>query len=452
MLDWGINILAFILSVLFIVGVHEFGHYWVARRCGVRILRFSIGFGKPLFMWRREGIEYVIGMIPLGGYVSMFGENAGEQLSDEDRKVSFSHKSLPARVSIVAAGPVFNFILAVALYAVVFGIGREDWRPEVHSVIPDSAAAAAGIVPGDEIVAIDGRETEAWSRVMLGILRADSGSDESLLTLRNAEGVVRNTTLDLTNINLIAEENRSPEVQVGIFPWQPPALVGGIHAQSPADASELREGDTMVVLNHEPVSGWHDFVRIVQANPDSVLPVVVEREGSELAFDLPVGARGSGENRVGYAGIAPGLDQEAAASHRTMVRDGPVDAVVRAVVTVGDMLVVTLHALGALIVGEAALTTLSGPVTIAQYAGLTLTAGLTAFFSLLALLSLSIGVINLLPIPMLDGGHLLYYFIEWVKGSPVSERMRSYGQLVGVVLVAGLIGVALYSDVYRLFG
>lgn len=453
MFDWGINIFAFIVSILIIVGVHEFGHYWVAVRCGVKVLRFSIGFGKPLFRWRRGETEYVVGMIPLGGYVSMFGEGAASEneVREEDKDRAFNCKSLGARASIVAAGPLFNFILAILLYAIVYGVGREDWRPEVHTVAPNSVAAASGIAPSDEIVEIDGREVQAWSQVRMGVLRAISNGDESRLVVRDEAGALRRLTLDLSRIDLLNDSERSFEEHVGIYPWQPAVIIGRVHSGTEASASELREGDRVLALANQPVRAWRDFVRIVRANPDDALPVTVERDGAEVAFDLPIGARDEGETRIGYAGVSPRVTQiEDAAPYRTVVRDDPLTALVRAVTTVGDMLSLTLHALGALIVGEAAITTLSGPVTIAQYAGLTFLAGFAAFVSLMALISLSVGVINLLPIPMLDGGHLLYYLIEWIKGSPLSERARRVGEAIGAFCIAGLISVALYSDAYRL--
>ena len=454
MFDLGVSLFAFLVGISLIIGVHEFGHYWVARRCGVKILRFSIGFGRALKTWRRGETEYVIAAIPLGGYVKMLDEEAGEAVSDEDRDRAFNRKPLAARTAIIAAGPAFNFILAILLYAIVFMAGKSDLKPVVHGVVDGSPAMAAGIERGDEIVAINGREVRGWSQVLEALFVDASGEGRSALSLRDASGIERETVLDLSRMNLFADENYDFELKAGLYPWYPPAVVGEVVADGPAGASGLKPDDLMLELAGQAVRSWPDFVRIVRQHPDSAQTLLVERDGATLTLDLPVGSRISDGARVGYAGVgaARRVDPEVLAHHTTVVRDGFFQALARAATTVGDMTLLTLRMIGALIVGEAALTNISGPLTIAQYAGMTFLAGFTAFLTLVALLSLNIGIINLLPIPMLDGGHLVYCLAEFITGSPVSMRLRQYAQYAGLLVVAGIIVIALYSDLYRLFG
>lgn len=451
MFDLSVSIFAFLLGVSLIIGVHEFGHYWVARRCGVKVLRFSIGFGRPLWTWRRGGTEYVVGLIPLGGYVRMLDEE-NDTVAEKDKEATFNCKSLAARTAIVAAGPVFNFILAWLLYAAVFMAGRADIEPVVHEVVADSPAMRAGVRPGDEIISVNGREIRGWRQLMAALFLQAGRDGQSLLELRDGAGVVREAGLDLSESDLLADEAPDIEREVGLYPWRPPAVIDSISEGGPAAASELRPGDRIVSLAGRAVATWSDFAREIRGRPDSVQPLVVERDGETLTFDLPLGSKILDGRRVGHAGVVARVDADAIAERQIVVRAGFFQAFARAAQTVADMTVATLRIVAAMLSGEAALTNLSGPVTIAQYAGLTFLAGVTSYLALLALLSLSIGIINLFPVPMLDGGHLLYNLVELVKGSPISKEMRGYAQIAGLAVISGLIGVALYSDIHRLFG
>lgn len=450
-------ILAFLLAIGALITVHEFGHYWVARRCGVRILRFSIGFGRPL--WRRrfgpDDAELVVAMIPLGGYVKML-DGREEGLPPEERPRCFGSKSLAQRSAIVLAGPLFNFLFAIAAYTLLYLVGETGLRPLVDEVAAESPAAQAGFLPGDEITAVNGRKTPTWKAVanvlVVGVVEGESMPVE--VRPPGADQSPRELELDLAAVDIDKLAEQSLLTLLGIEPVRPaaPAVVGEILSAGAAARDGFKEGDRIVAANGEPVEDWPHWVKIVQASPGAALAVEVKREGQTIPLTLTPAAREdeSGET-LGYIGAAPDLSEEPTSPRLAVVESYPLHtALAKGVAKTAEMSVLTLSLLAKMVMGDVSTQNLSGPIRIAQYAGETARLGPATFLTFLALISISLGVLNLLPIPMLDGGHLLYFLVEFFKGSPVSDAAQLIGLKVGMALLLCLIGFALYNDVLQL--
>ena len=450
-------ILAFLLAIGALITVHEFGHYWVARRCGVRILRFSIGFGRPL--WRRrfgpDNAELVVAMIPLGGYVKML-DGREEGLPPEERSRCFGDKSLAQRSAIVLAGPLFNFLFAIAAYTLLYLVGETGLRPLVDEVAAESPASQAGFLPGDEITAVNGRKTPTWKAVanvlVVGVVEGESMPVE--VRPPGADQSPRELQLDLAAVDIDKLAEQSLLTLLGIEPVRPaaPAVVGEILSAGAAARDGFKEGDRIVAANGEPVEDWPHWVQIVQASPGAALAVEVKREGQTIPLTLTPAAREdeSGET-LGYIGAAPDLSEEPTSPRLAVVESYPLHtALAKGVAKTAEMSVLTLSLLAKMVLGDVSTQNLSGPIRIAQYAGETARLGPATFLTFLALISISLGVLNLLPIPMLDGGHLLYFLVEFFKGSPVSDAAQLVGLRVGMALLLCLIGFALYNDVLQL--
>ena len=450
-------ILAFLLAIGALITVHEFGHYWVARRCGVRILRFSIGFGRPL--WRRrfgpDDAELVVAMIPLGGYVKML-DGREEGLPSEERPRCFGSKSLAQRSAIVLAGPLFNFLFAIAAYTLLYLVGETGLRPLVDEVAAESPAAQAGFLSGDEITAVNGRKTPTWKAVanvlVVGVVEGESMPVE--VRPPGADQSPRELELDLAAIDIDKLAEQSLLTLLGIEPVRPaaPAVVGELLSAGAAARDGLKEGDRIVAANGEPVEDWPHWVQIVQASPGAALAVEVKREGQTIPLTLTPAAREdeSGET-LGYIGAAPDLSEAPTSPRLAVVESYPLHtALAKGVAKTAEMSVLTLSLLAKMVMGDVSTQNLSGPIRIAQYAGETARLGPATFLTFLALISISLGVLNLLPIPMLDGGHLLYFLVEFFKGSPVSDAAQLIGLKVGMALLLCLIGFALYNDVLQL--
>lgn len=450
-------ILAFLLAIGALITVHEFGHYWVARRCGVRILRFSIGFGRPL--WRRrfgpDDAELVVAMIPLGGYVKML-DGREEGLPPEERPRCFGSKSLAQRSAIVLAGPLFNFLFAIAAYTLLYLVGETGLRPLVDEVAAESPAAQAGFLPGDEITAVNGRKTPTWKAVanvlVVGVVEGESMPVE--VRPPGADQSPRELELDLAAVDIDKLAEQSLLTLLGIEPVRPaaPAVVGEILSAGAAARDGFKEGDRIVAANGEPVEDWPHWVQIVQASPGAALAVEVKRAGQTIPLTLTPAAREdeSGET-LGYIGAAPDLSEEQPSPRLAVVESYPLHtALAKGVAKTAEMSVLTLSLLAKMVLGDVSTQNLSGPIRIAQYAGETARLGPATFLTFLALISISLGVLNLLPIPLLDGGHLLYFLVEFFKGSPVSDAAQLIGLRVGMALLLCLIGFALYNDVLQL--
>lgn len=449
------SIAAFIVAIGVLVTVHEYGHYRVARWCGVRVLRFSVGFGRPLWKrtWGDDRTEWVIAAIPLGGYVKMLDEREGEVDPAEAHR-AFNRKSVGRRAAIVAAGPAVNILLAAVAYTAMFMIGVQGVVPRLGDVTAGSPAAEAGFERGDRILAVDGIGAPSWSEARLTLLDRGLAGDRTHIpvTVRSSAGYETERRLDISGVSL-REEGVDPIRMLGFQPWLPdmPARITSVIEESPAAEAGLQGGDVVVRAGGQRISTWADWVAHVQERPGQTIPIVVERDGERIDLEVtPATIEADGRN-VGQIGArGPELSAEQRERMYTTVRYGPIDSVIQGTVKTWDMTTLTVRVLAGLVTGSAALSNISGPVSIAQFAGQSAQIGLATFLGFLALISVSIGLLNLLPIPVLDGGHLLYYAVEAIKGSPVSERVQVMGQQVGLVLLFALMALALYNDFVRL--
>ena len=434
-----------------LVTFHEFGHFWVARRCGVKVLRFSVGFGSPLVRWHdRQGTEFVVAAIPLGGYVKMLDEREAEVPVDQLDQ-AFNRKPVLQRIAIVAAGPVANFLLAIAFFWAVAMLGSEQIRPVIGKVEPDSLAAVAGLQAGQEIVSVDGEATPGWTAVNLQLVRrlGESGTLELQVREQGALQVLpRQVTLDRW---LKGVDEPEPLASLGLVPWRPVALpvVSELDPQGPAQMAGVKLGDRLLALDEQRLDDWQQVVDWVRLHPAESVVLRVERDGRHLELPLTLAERGEGAARSGYLGVGVrGGEWPADMLHQ--VSYGPAEAVVEGLRRTWSMSVLTLDSLKKMLFGELSVKNLSGPITIAKVAGASAQSGVADFLNFLAYLSISLGVLNLLPIPVLDGGHLLFYLVEWVRGRPLSERVQGWGIQIGISLVLGVMLLALVNDLSRL--
>ncbi|WP_415845375.1 RIP metalloprotease RseP [Stutzerimonas zhaodongensis] len=444
-----------IIGTLVALGVlvtfHEYGHFWVARRCGVKVLRFSVGFGRPLCRWYdRQGTEFVIAAIPLGGYVKMLDEREGDvppALLDQ----TFNRKTVRQRIAIVSAGPIANFLLALVFFWALAMLGTEQIRPVVGAVEIGSLADRAGLTAGQEIVEINGKPTSGWSEVNLQLIRrlGESGSLE-MLVRDGEDGQTQRLQLELNNWLKGAEEP-DPIGSLGIRPWRPviAPIVAQLDPDGPAQAAGVRLGDRLVSLDGQPLGEWQEVIDRVRPLGGKSVVLQVERGGLMIELPMNLAQRGEGDERRGYlgAGVAGGeWPQE-------MLRNvsfGPVEAIGQGLSRTWTMSVLTLDSLKKMLFGELSVKNLSGPITIAKVAGASAQSGVGDFLNFLAYLSISLGVLNLLPIPVLDGGHLLFYMVEWVRGRALSDRVQGWGVQIGISLVVGVMLLALVNDLGRL--
>jgi regulator of sigma E protease len=449
------SVLAFVVALGALITIHEYGHFWVARRLGVKVLRFSIGFGKPLVRWTRgaDQTEYVLAAIPLGGYVKMLDEREGE-VADAERHRAFNVQPVGSRIAIVAAGPLFNFLLAILAYWLTFVIGISGIKPLVGEVDPATLAAQAGFQYEDQIVAIDGQDTPTWTSVRIGLLEAALDTDAPVrVEVEDREGRLQIRSLPLGEVDLLKEEGDFL-AKLGLNQWWPDVepIVGGVLEGEAAERGGLQSGDRIVSADGTPITSWQAWVEYVRASPMRRIEVQVERHGEPLSVSLRPGVRQTEGGEIGYIGAYETQSGTIRARLQTQVRYDPLTALGESVSKTWEMSALTLRVLGKLVMGEAALKNISGPITIAQFAGQSASIGLDHYLNFIALISISLGVLNLLPIPVLDGGHLLYFVIEIVKRRPLSEQAQAFGQQLGLIMLAGLMGIAFYNDIARLLG
>jgi len=449
-----ISIISLIVTLGILIAFHEFGHFWVARRLGVKVLRFSIGFGKPLWSTTRgaDKTEFVLAAIPLGGYVKMLDEREGE-VDESELHRAFNRQTVGKRIAIVVAGPLFNFIFAIFAYFIMYSIGVPGIKPFIGEITPNSIADKAGIVPGLQIKMVADIETPTWSTARLTLLDKSLDSDTVILTLEDEQQGIRNYSIDLSD--LTTEMKQKDLLQyIGIRPYlEPlPAVIGELEKKGAAYRDGLRAGDRIISANGIEIIDWMHWVKIVQEHPNKPINVEMKRGQVTEFVNLTPKRVEANEKIKGYIGAAPELPETRNEKLRTVIRYGPITALTTAVEKTWQMSALTLRMIGKMIIGEVSVKNLSGPITIATYAGYTASIGFTAFLSFLAIVSISLGVLNLLPIPLLDGGHLLNYLIELVKGSELSEAIQLRMQHIGIMLLAVLMTLAFYNDIRRLFG
>ncbi len=434
-----------------LVTIHEYGHFWVARRYGVRVERFSIGFGKPLLRWHdRQGTEFVVAALPLGGYVKML-DGREQQLCAKDEEQAFNLKPVRQRMAIVAAGPAANFILAFVFFWALAMLGTQQVRPVIGEVIPDSLADVSGLVAGQEIVAVDGVGVSGWGDINLRLVGRLGETGVLQLEARH-EG---STLASQYSIQLNAWQKGVDEINplqaLGIEPWRPQtrAVLTHFDPQGPAVIAGLQLQDQILALDEQPVSNWNEVVRLVQQRAGETVELLVLRDAGQLLIPVTLGVRSEGGATRGYLGA--GVTGEPWPESMLIERSyGVFGGAVEGVRHTWRMSSMTLVSIKKMLLGEMSTKNLSGPISIAKVAGASAESGLRSFLNFMAYLSISLGVLNLLPVPVLDGGHLLFYSVEWLRGKPLSERIQALGMQLGMALVLGLMVFAVFNDIARL--
>jgi regulator of sigma E protease len=451
------NIFEYLIPFVFALGllifVHELGHYLVARRCGVKVLRFSIGFGRPVIKWTSgpDRTEWAVAAFPLGGYVKMLDEREAPVEAGELHR-AFNRQSVGRRFAVVAAGPLANFLLAIVLYWALFATGTEELRARVALTDePASIAARAGVREGDLVVDIEAEPVRSWSELRWVMLRHALDNKIVRVRVRTIDDVETFREFDFSEIRV---DDQKPDLikEIGLRPWRPliAPVVGEIKAGSAAERAGVQSGDEFVSLAGAPLNSWDELVERIRARPGVPVPAQIRREGQTLSIELTPDEVDDNGTRIGRIGIGLANQGDGRAAMFTMVRYGGGEALVKSLQKTWDTSALTLKMMGRMITGDVSWKNLSGPLTIADYAGQSARLGWTHYLGFVALISISLGVLNLLPIPVLDGGHLLYYMIEIIKGGPVSERVMEIGQQIGLVALALLMGFAFFNDITRL--
>ena len=440
-----LTVFAFVLALCVLIVFHELGHYWVARLCGVKVLRFSLGFGKTLYckQFTPGGTEWVVAVFPLGGYVKMLGEEDGD-VAPSDLPFAFNRQSVFKRICIVAAGPLANFVLAIAIYWGLFVYGMPGQRPLLEQPVANTPAAAAGIARWDVIEQIDAEPVQTWEDVNWRLAKKLVDGGELSLAVRNAQGQLVQKRLVMTGLSG-NDLDKDFLAKLGLQPAKTvPAHLGRIVPGSPADQAGLQVGDLVLSVSGKAVADWHAFTEMVRAQPDKTVLLEVKRQAYTRTIAVTPQSVVQDGKAIGRIGVAPDVVVKA---------QYPLgEALARGAYKCWDTSIFSLKILGRMITGDVSWRNLSGPVTIAQVAGETASIGWLPYLLFIALVSVSLGVMNLLPLPILDGGHLMYYMVEVLKGSPVSTQTMEVGQRVGIAALVLLMGLALYNDILRLLG
>ncbi|RMH22705.1 MAG: RIP metalloprotease RseP [Gammaproteobacteria bacterium] len=446
----------FVLALGVLITVHEFGHFWVARRCGVKVLKFSIGFGSALWSRTgRDGVEYVLAVIPLGGYVKMLDESEGP-VDPEEVSYAFNRKPVGQRLLIALAGPLANFLLAILLYTVVFISGIEGLKPVIGEVNPDGLAAQAGLQQGDEILQIGNDKVSSWQQAAFVLLNGYMDRSRVNILVKDQQGKSHSVEIDFSQIAEMEQERIDVLRFLGITPYYPdiPPIVGQVQPEGAAARAGLQSGDRILTVDQEKIESWQEWVEKIRRNPDQTLVIKLLRQEREMTLQIRPESRTSGEEIYGFIGVAPNREQIQALmqDYRVTVAYPAHIALLQAAQKTWEMSRLTLQVLGKILLGEASVSNLSGPISIAQYAGDTASAGLNSYLLFLAVISISLGVLNLLPIPVLDGGHILFYCYEGIRRKPLPESVQLTGVKIGMMILAVLMCLAFYNDILRLIG
>lgn len=449
------SLLAFVVAIGLLVAIHEYGHYIVARALGVKVLRYSIGFGRVLWS-RRSGLdqtEYCLSAIPLGGYVKLLDErDCPVAFADLGR--AFNRQSASARIAILAAGPAFNLLFAIVAYTIMFVSGVPGMKPVVGPIEAGSMAAAAGLREGDTIVAVGDRRVLTWEAATLTML--DGMLADGLIRLAVVDGAGAQRSVALRTAGRESELTEPGQLfaKLGLRPWspEPEPVIGDLTPGGPAERGGLMAGDRILLADGQPITTWSEWVKVVRARPGKRLDVTVRRGEGELRLPVDVAAEKSDEGTIGRIGAAVKLPKDMLDGMRAEERYGVGEAIFRATAKTWEMSALTLRMIWRMAIGDVSPKNISGPINIAQYAGVTATIGASAFLSFLAIVSISLGVLNLLPIPMLDGGQVVYTLAESLKGGPLSERVQVIGQQIGIGFLLVLMSFAFYNDISRLIG
>ena len=446
------TLVAFVVALGVLIVVHEYGHYLVARLCDIKVLRFSVGFGRPIAVWRsgRDRTEWVIAAVPFGGYVKMLDEREGPVLPEELAR-AFNRQSVWKRFLVVIAGPLFNFVFAIAVYAGLFMYGLPEARPVVAEPPAGTPAAIAGFHAGDIVRTIDGRPVQTWQEVRWHVLQAALQHDSLRVEIANQRDQISLLALDLRGVS-DADVEADVLGRVGLRLYRPmlEPVLGKLVPGSPGEAAGLASGDKITKADGKPIESWDALVSAVRARPGQRMILTIERRGSLRTIEVTPEAVESDGERIGRIGAAPYVPPSRADRILIRVQYGVFQSIAKAAQKTTEIAVFSLRMIGKMVVGEVSWKHISGPVTIADFAGQSAQLGWISYLTFLALISISLGVLNLLPIPLLDGGHLMYYTVEIIKGSPVSERTMELGQRVGLALLLVMMAFAFYNDFNRL--
>jgi regulator of sigma E protease len=438
------NVLAFIVAISILVAVHEFGHYIVGRWAGMKVLRFSIGFGKPIVSWVRgeDRTEYCVSAIPLGGYVRFLDSREGE-VAPEDTGRAFDQRPIPARIAVLLAGPAFNFLFAILAYWVVFVGGVPTVLPAIGDVTPGSHAARAGLQSGDRILGVGGAATTDWESALVAMLDAMSSDGNIELELQNDAGTRRSATIIVGDDATRFTEPGMLFAGMGFVPWQPPAVISGIAPDGSASAVDLAAGDRVVSVAGNPVRTADDLIREVSARPGETVSLQYYRGRELRSVDVAVAAESSEQGVIGRIGVTVSQNY---GDLYYLRKYGALDSIGESIEKTWSTMTFTVRMLGRMLTGDVSVKNISGPIKIAQFAGDSAERGSREFLTFLALVSISLGILNLLPVPVLDGGQIVFQTVELVKGSPMSERSQIIGQQFGIVALILLMSFAFYND------
>ncbi|MCW9031950.1 MAG: RIP metalloprotease RseP [Gammaproteobacteria bacterium] len=448
------TLVSFIVAISILVAIHEYGHYIVAKKLGVKILRFSIGFGKPLWkkQFGKDQTEFVIAALPLGGYVKMLDKREADVAADEEHR-EFTRQSVWTRIAIVAAGPAFNFLFAIFAYWMMFVVGVSGIKPVIGTIEQNSLADRSGLVSGYEIISVNDNKTPIWDVAVKNIIPAIVDRSQATLELKDNNGNIISRTLDFTATTGEIKVEKLFD-QLGFKPWRPTIqpVVGLVVENSPAEKVGFKIGDHILKVNHTETADWVDVVEIVSSKPEEILQVVILRNGNRKTLQvIPEKIEHNGKV-VGRLGLGHKTGATYPEEMRVTHGYNIFESLPRALSRTWDFSALTLKMIGKIFTGDISIKNLSGPVSIAQYAGYSASAGLARFMDFLAIVSISLGILNLLPVPILDGGHLMYYFVEVVRKKPVSEETQEFATRIGMILLFTLMVVALYNDILRVLG